>query len=326
MDRSESHINVKSGKTDSRSPSRVEPDASYAEVIFKTLSSTRVRTDRDGLNSIYTELKFRKEEPRIDEDEDSPISSGPGRLSTTAQTGAQKQEPKENIGNRSCRKICLLCLVASIIIAIVAGLWIYVSQIRLCQHQGMNRTQTKYGQQLHNLNSTVESKMSDNSRLNFIDCACLQNISLLKSSLDEICQFLTSSRERICSKAWEKYGDRCYFFSTFKTSYDGARQQCSDFDSRLLEISSKDEASFVLDALSNRNGARWVGKCENGKVASELLYEVYSGSSACSNCNSYIMGSSCSRDRRFICEKSAALFPDIPQKIQDLCLQPVEPN
>ncbi|XP_072891706.1 early activation antigen CD69-like [Hemitrygon akajei] len=190
----------------------------------------------------------------------------------------------------------------------------------------MNRTQTKYGQQLHNLNSTVESKMSDNSRLNFIDCSCLQNLSLLKSSLGEICQFLTSSRERNCSKAWEKYGDRCYFFSTFKTSYDGARQQCSDFDSRLLEISSKDEASFVLDALSSRNGARWVGKCENGKVASGTVYEVYSDMSACSNCNSSGGGSPCSRDRRFICEKSAPLFPDIPLKIQDLCLQLVEPN
>ncbi|XP_072891042.1 C-type lectin domain family 12 member B-like [Hemitrygon akajei] len=235
-------------------------------------------------------------------------------------TGAQKQEPKKNIGNRSYRKICLLGLVASIIIAIVAGLSIYVSEIRLSQPLwDMKGTRNQCRLLVHNLNSTVESKMSEKSHLNFIDCACLQN-------LGEICQFLTSSRERKCSQAWEKYGDRCYFFSTFETSYDGARQQCSDFDSRLLEISSNDEARFVFDARLYGNGAHWIGKCENGKVASELLYGVYSGRSVCGNCNSYIWGSSCSRAHRFICEKSAPLFPEILQKIQDLCPQPVESN
>ncbi|XP_072891100.1 uncharacterized protein [Hemitrygon akajei] len=328
---SKTYMNLQLVKSDSPSPSRTEPYVSYGEINFNTVPEPRIRTDRDGLSSTNSELNLRKEEPRIDEDDDPHISSGSGGLSTTAQTGAQKQEPKENIGNRSYRKICLLGLVASIIIAIVAGLSIYVSQIRLSQllweqHQEMNRTQTQYREQVHHLNSTVESKISENSRLNFIHNACLQNLSFLKSNMDEICQFLTSGRERQCSKVWEKYGDRCYFFSTFETSYDGARQQCSDFDSRLLEISSKDEERFVFDAGLYGSGAHWIGKCENGKVASELLYGVYSGNSACGNCNSYIWGSSCGRAHRFICEKSAPSFPEIPQKIQDLCLQTVESN
>ncbi|XP_059814796.1 uncharacterized protein LOC132386523, partial [Hypanus sabinus] len=89
MDRSERHMNVKFGKKDSRSPSRAEPDVSYAQVNFKTLSASRVRTDQDGLNSTYSELNFRKEEPRIDEDQDPPISSGRGGLPITAQAGCQ---------------------------------------------------------------------------------------------------------------------------------------------------------------------------------------------------------------------------------------------
>ncbi|XP_059817792.1 uncharacterized protein LOC132389299 [Hypanus sabinus] len=64
-----------------------EPDVSYVEVNFKTPSAPRVRADRDGLKSTYSELNVRKKKHRVDEDEDPPISSGPGGLSTAAQTG-----------------------------------------------------------------------------------------------------------------------------------------------------------------------------------------------------------------------------------------------
>ncbi|XP_072891071.1 uncharacterized protein [Hemitrygon akajei] len=130
MDRSESYMTVNMGRNDSRSPSRGEPDVSYAEVNFKRFSAPRVRADRDCLNSTYSELNFRKEEPRIDEHEDPPIASGSSGLSATAQTAAQGRESKVKIGNRPYRLICLLCLVTFALIVIVAGLSIHVSQIR----------------------------------------------------------------------------------------------------------------------------------------------------------------------------------------------------
>ncbi|XP_072892859.1 uncharacterized protein [Hemitrygon akajei] len=160
MDDSETYMNVKFTKTDSPSPSGAEPDVSYAELNVKTLSAPRVRIDGEGLNTTYSELNFRKEETRIDKAEDPSISSGHSRLSITAQTGPHKQEPKENIGNRPDRKICLLCLVTSVLVAIVAGLSIHVSQIRhsliTCdqnhlefweQYQELNRTQRQCGLQ-----------------------------------------------------------------------------------------------------------------------------------------------------------------------------------
>ncbi|XP_072131775.1 uncharacterized protein [Mobula birostris] len=340
MDDSETYTNVKFKKTDSGSPSRVEPDVSYVAINFKTVSEPRFRTDRAGLNSTYSELNFRKEEPRIEKDEDPPIASGPGGLPTTAQTGVQKQESKENIGNRPYRKICLLCLVTSILVAIVAGLSIHVSQIRQSQsisdkkcqlplerYQEMNKTQTQCRQQVHQL------KLSNND--------CLQNLSVLNNSLaivetklrnfkwtmDVICQFLTSNREPTCSKDWITNKDRCYYVSTSEKFFYSARQECSNRDSSLLEINSRDEASFVSHSLMLRAGAYWIGRCENRNVGQNILNVVSFGTSNCGDCRSYPGRNSCNRAWRFICEKSAPLFPDIPeniQDIQDLCQQPVE--
>ncbi|XP_059818824.1 C-type lectin domain family 2 member B-like isoform X3 [Hypanus sabinus] len=130
--------------------------------------------------------------------------------------------------------------------------------------------------------------------------------------------------EQTCSKDWITYKERCYYVSTFETSFRRAVLQCSKRDSRLLEISSSNEANFVFRSLAHQNVTYWIGKCENGLVAWRLLYNVSSGTSDCRDCYSYPGGNPCDSDRRFICEKSAPLFPDIPEKIQDLCLMPLE--
>ncbi|XP_059815982.1 NKG2-A/NKG2-B type II integral membrane protein-like isoform X4 [Hypanus sabinus] len=252
MDRNESHMNVKLGNTDARSPSRAEPDVSYAELNFKTRSAPRVRKDREDPNSTYSDLNFRKKEIRIDQREDPPIASAPGGLSTTAQTAAQEQESKVKIGNRPYRLICLLCLVTSALIVVVVGLSIH---------------------------------------------------------------------EQTCSKDWVTNKDRCYYVSTFDTIFQKAEQECSNRDSRLLEINSSDEARFVSHNLLDNKPAYWIEKCENGTVGQSLLYKP-SGTTVCSRCGS---GDTCDvPDRRFICEKSAPLFPDVPEKVQGLCQQPVE--
>ncbi|XP_072893071.1 oxidized low-density lipoprotein receptor 1-like [Hemitrygon akajei] len=300
MDRNESHMNVKLGKTDSRSPSRAEPDVSYAELNFKTLKAPRVRTDGDGLNSTYSDLKFRKEEPRIDEDVNPPIASGPGGLLTTAQTAEQEQESKVKIGNRPYRLICLVCLVTSAFIVIVAGLSIHVSQIR----QSKETCHRNY----HELNSTLQSKLS----------ALNSNLSDLRH---QICDLLTKSREQTCSKDWLTNKDRCYYVSTFHTSFQNAKQECSNRDSRLLEINSRDEARFVSHNLPDNNLVYWIEKCENGTVGWSLLYKASPGTPECIQCGT---SNTCVGDRNFICERSAPLFPDVPEKIQGLCQQPVE--
>ncbi|XP_059818470.1 uncharacterized protein LOC132389920 [Hypanus sabinus] len=84
----------------------------------------------DGLNSTYSVLNLPKDEYLVEEYEDPPIASGPAEMSVTAQAGLRKQEPNKKIGNRPDRKIRLLCLVLSVLIAIVVGLSIHVSQIR----------------------------------------------------------------------------------------------------------------------------------------------------------------------------------------------------
>ncbi|XP_072131962.1 uncharacterized protein [Mobula birostris] len=340
MDDRETYMNVKITKTDSRSLSRGEPDVSYGKINFKTVSEPRVRTDRDGLNCTYSELNFRKEEHRIDEDEDPPSASGPGVLSNTAPTSVQKQESKRNIGNRPSRKICLLCLVTSILIAIVAGLSVHVSQIRQSQitsdikyqllweqYQEMNRTQSQCRQQVHQLKLSNYDCVHNLSVISNNFSIHNKTLRTLKWTKGEICQFLTSSREfpeQTCSKDWIINKDRCYYVSTFETSSSRAVQECLKLDSRLLEICSKDEESFVSHNLAYGNHAYWIGKCKDGNVAWSLLFKVSSGTSECGGCDPNREGFTCDSDRRFMCEKSAALFRDIPEHIQDLCQQPVE--
>ncbi|XP_059815510.1 oxidized low-density lipoprotein receptor 1-like isoform X2 [Hypanus sabinus] len=337
MDRNESHMNVKLGKTDARSPSRAEPDVSYAELNFKTRSAPRVRKDRGDLNSTYSDLNIRKKEIRIDQREDPPIASAPGGLSTTAQTAAQEQESKVKIGNRPYSLICLLCLVTSALMVVVVGLSIHVSQIRQSYetcHRKSNLSDLK--------------RMNSDLRLQFTEMET--KYRSVKEAKAQICELLISRRgdasspsftrssshepdsvpeirqpqlvaEQTCSKDWVTNKDRCYYVSTFDTIFQKAEQECSNRDSRLLEINSSDEARFVSHNLLDNKPAYWTEKCENGTVGQSLLYKP-SGTTVCRRCGS---GDTCDvPDRRFICEKSAPLFPDVPEKVQGLCQQPVE--
>ncbi|XP_072106838.1 uncharacterized protein [Mobula birostris] len=363
MDDSETYTNVKFKKTDSGSPSRVEPDVSYVAINFKTVSEPRFRTDRAGLNSTYSELNFRKEEPRIDKDEDPPIAPGPGGLPTTDKTDAHKQEPSENIGNRWHCKICPLCLTMFVLVAIVVGLSIYVLQLRQSlitgdrnyrklweQYQEMNRTQVQYQLKVHELNSTLESRISEYSRISILE----NNLTVLNSDLSvlnrahtdlrhqfnrvdmkyrtitesqtQICQYLTRRREQTCSQDWIRNEDRCYFISKFETSYGVAKEYCSNFDARLLEITSTQEQNVVFNALGLQYRTYRTGKCEGGAKASSIMYKDNTGKLVCVYGDSNRWRSYRNHQHRFICEKCAHSCTDIPEKIQDLCQQSVGPT
>ncbi|XP_059815156.1 killer cell lectin-like receptor subfamily B member 1B allele B [Hypanus sabinus] len=140
----------------------------------------------------------------------------------------------------------------------------------------------------------------------------------------QICELLTSRREQTCSKNWVTNKDRCYYVSTFETSYQNAIQECSNRHSSLLGINSSDEASFVSHNLLDNYLVYWIEKCENGNEYWNLLYKVPSGTPDCGDCKRDGGRFDCYRDQRFICEKSAPLFPDIPGKIQGLCQKPLE--
>ncbi|XP_072132712.1 uncharacterized protein [Mobula birostris] len=254
MDDSKTYLTVTFTKMDSWTASRLEPHVSYADINFKTGSRPRVRTDRAGLNSTYSELNFRKEEHRIDEDEDPPITSGPGGLPTTDKTDHMGSERPAR-RDRSDSRIWLICVLTTALVITGICWWFH---------------------------------------------------------------------EQPCSKDWIRNKDRCYYVSTVDTSSLRAMQECSNSDSRLLEINSRDETNFVSRKLVDGDRSYWIGKCENWNVALAILYKVSSVTSDCKDCHSYPGSYPCNRDRRFICEKSAPLLPEIPERIQNLCQQPVE--
>ncbi|XP_072891431.1 C-type lectin domain family 2 member B-like [Hemitrygon akajei] len=235
----------------------------------------------------------------------------------------------------------------------------------------MNRTQRQYQQQVYKLNSTLESRTSENSRLHLSQRNCLKNLSALSNNVTileknittlnsdlselnrthsdlrhqfnqlemtyrhitenkaQICQYLTRRRETTCPHDWIKKEDRCYFISVISKSYDGAMGHCSEHDSRLLEIDSDEEKKFVSSAVY-RYVTYWIGKCADRNVASDLLYELNYGSPTCRKCESqgwnYHSSYSCKRNFRFICEKSAPFYPDVPEEIRGLCQHPVGPT
>ncbi|XP_072131944.1 uncharacterized protein [Mobula birostris] len=294
MDDRKNYMDMTFTKTDSRSPSRVEPDVLYADINFKAGSRPRVRTDRAGLNSTYSELNFRKEEHRIDEDEDPPITSGPGGLPTTDKTDHMGSERPAR-RDRSDSRIWLICVLTTALVITGICWWFHVSQIR----QSM---------------ITSDRNCTETGRKD-------RSVNEIKA---QICDLLSSKRDQPCSKHWIRNKDRCYYVSTVDTSSFRAMQECSNSDSRLLEINSRDEANFVSRKLVDGDRSYWIGKCENWNVALAILYKVSSVTSDCKDCYSYPGSYPCNRDRRFICEKSAPLLPEIPERIHNLCQQPME--
>ncbi|XP_059818832.1 C-type lectin domain family 12 member A-like [Hypanus sabinus] len=210
-----------------------------------------------------------------------------------------KQEPNENFGDGPDRRICILCLVTSVLFVTVVGLSIYVSQI----HQSLKRMHID----LHHQFTDMETKY--------------RSINETKA---QICKFLIGRRETTCPQEWIKNEDRCYFISTFGTFYDGARQNCSELDSRPLEINLNKEKKFVSKAVE-RYVTYWIGKCADRNVASDLVYELSYETPTCIKCGSSYRYS-CKSKFRFICEKTAYLYPDIPEEVQGLCQLPFEPN
>ncbi|XP_072891643.1 uncharacterized protein [Hemitrygon akajei] len=199
------------------------------------LPETRRGSSTGGLSDASMNAKFAKMESR-----------SPSRA-------AHEQEPR----HRPRRKICLLCLVTSVLVATVAGLSIH---------------------------------------------------------------------DKVCSQDWIRNQGLCYFISTFESSYEGAKQLCSISASKLLEINSNEEENFVNNAVRGEDSSYWIGTCKAGEASSTVVYKVNAGKFECSECKFSWLGICKNDQHRFICEKPAALCPDIPEKIRDLCQNPGEPS
>ncbi|XP_059819155.1 oxidized low-density lipoprotein receptor 1-like isoform X2 [Hypanus sabinus] len=299
--------------------------------------------------STGSELNVPEKETPIDEAEVPPIAPGPGEGPVSAQTAAHEQQSNLKIGNRPYRLICLLCLFTAALIIIVVALSIHVSLIRQSQITS-NRDYHLLLEDYNEMNLTLESKIFEISHLNLSLRSCLKNLSTLNSNLSDhnrrhsdlrhqftemktkirsdnevearFCQSMTSRREQECSKDWIRNEDRCYFISTFTRSYDEAKQHCCNSESILLEINSTEEEHFVNYTVGVQGNSYWIGKCKDGDVTSNVVYNISAGKFECGECKSR-EGHSCNNDQhRFICEKSAPLCPDFAEMILFLCEEP----
>ncbi|XP_059818469.1 asialoglycoprotein receptor 1-like, partial [Hypanus sabinus] len=343
MDDCETYMIMKRTNTGSGALSREDLTSAYTDLNIRKVERL-TNTQADFLNSTYSVIKLPNDEHLTDEYEDIPIASGSAEMSVVAQTGPHKQEPNENIGNRPYRKICLHCLVTSVLFVTVVALSIHVAAISERNYQllreeyhGMNRTQSQCRLQVLELNSSLESTKFENSHLNLSRRSCLKNFYAHKFNLSDLkqahndlghqfCELLTSIREQACSKDWIRNEDRCYFISTFKRSYDEATQYCSNSDSKLLEINSREKENFASSAVRNEDSPYWIGVCISRKLASDVASKMNAGKSECSECKPGWFSSCKNEMHRFICEKPTSLFLTIPEKIRVFCQKPVEPT
>ncbi|XP_059817837.1 uncharacterized protein LOC132389338 [Hypanus sabinus] len=302
------------------------------ELKLKPPTEPRIQTG--DLTSTYSELKFGKPGPSVDEG--SPVSSGGGDWPVSARTGPQTEEPEKKVGRRLSPKISLGCLVMFVFIATVAGLTVYVFQThhsliscernylsRLEQRQEENRTQL----QVQELNAT--------------QIACLKNLSAANSNLSvsarmhrdlgqqfrelekkyrsvnetkaRICELLTSRRELKCCEGWIYTNGACYFISKVAKSQDEAKDECSKNGSKLLEFSS--EENFLFNAL-NGSGYYWVENCGDSLPAGNNVVHK-TGKGECKSCPSDLPGVDCPGENYFICKTSAISV--IPRKAWELC-------
>uniref|UniRef100_A0A672Z9N3 Hepatic lectin-like n=1 Tax=Sphaeramia orbicularis TaxID=375764 RepID=A0A672Z9N3_9TELE len=67
----------------------------------------------------------------------------------------------------------------------------------------------------------------------------------------------------VCDEAWERHGEKCYYFSTFKSSWDIGRRFCKEFGADLVKIDSEEEQRFLLnkvkDIMTEEEDKFWIG-------------------------------------------------------------------
>ncbi|XP_059815808.1 asialoglycoprotein receptor 2-like isoform X2 [Hypanus sabinus] len=275
MDDSETYMNKKPTKTDIQAPSRDYLNSTYTELNIRKVERFP-NTQTDGLNSIYSVVKRPEDELHIDDYDVPPIASGPAEMS---QTGAQKQEPKQNIGNRSVRKISLLCLV-TIGVAMVAGLSIYVSQTRQSlitadrnyrrlweQHQEMNRTQRQCQQHVHELNTTLVSRTSENSLLDISQRTCLNSLFAMNNNLT-ILENNISVLNSDLSELNRTHNDLRYQFNQLEMKYRNINENKAQICQYLIRrtvaeqtcpqiwIKNEDRCYFISKIANTYDGAR----------------------------------------------------------------------
>ncbi|XP_072891641.1 CD209 antigen-like protein C [Hemitrygon akajei] len=232
--------------------------------------------------------------------------------------------------DRSDSSIWLICVLTATLI--ITGIcWrIHVSQIRQSKITS-DRNYPELNSSLQSKLSALSSILSDLKEMHSDLRHQLTEVETKYRSVNEakaqICELLTSRRAQAFSQNWIRNEGPCYFISTLNTSYDEAKQYCSKSDSKLLEINSAEEENFVAKAIRDGGISHWIGKCKDWKVTSNIMFRNNGGDPECGVCTWQSESKPCDEVRTlFICEKSAPLCPDISEKIQDLCHQPLGPT
>uniref|UniRef100_A0A672Z8P8 Hepatic lectin-like n=1 Tax=Sphaeramia orbicularis TaxID=375764 RepID=A0A672Z8P8_9TELE len=77
------------------------------------------------------------------------------------------------------------------------------------------------------------------------------------------CDLFTDKPSPVCDEAWERHGEKQYYFSTFKSSWNIGRRFCKEFGADLVKIDSEEEQRFLLnkvkDIMTKDEDKFWIG-------------------------------------------------------------------
>ncbi|XP_059816064.1 CD209 antigen-like protein C [Hypanus sabinus] len=227
----------------------------------------------------------------------------------------------------------------------------------------MNRTQRQYQQQVHELNTTLETRTSEYSHLVLSQRICLNNLSALNNNLTMLENNITTLSSEL-SEQKRTQSDLRHQLNQHEMTYriinENKAQICQYLTSKRVPacpqewIENEGRCYFLSNLEESYDGAT-----EHCSIFDARLLKINSNqeedfiSTSMDNGNrAYWIGkcrdgkvdsnllyksyrwfscskcnadwsTSCKNKHRFICEKSAHLCRDIPEEIRGLCQHPV---
>ncbi|XP_030003980.1 CD209 antigen-like protein E [Sphaeramia orbicularis] len=100
-------------------------------------------------------------------------------------------------------------------------------------------------------------------RVSFENFWTNRRLQTLKEETEALKRNCSDKPSPVCDEAWERHGEKCYYFSTFKSSWDIGRRFCKEFGADLVKIDSEEEQRFLLnkvkDIMTEEEDKFWIG-------------------------------------------------------------------